>query len=102
MSDSSPERLESSTILTGTIHGSHIITTHTVREMKAYAIYEVELESLSIFNWLTGVTFSAGTAFLSFMLAVYVDVAKEPSSVTNPEVPAFVYGACSVLTVACY
>ena len=70
--------------------------------MKAYAIYEAELESLSIFNWLTGVAFSAGTAFLSFMLAVYVDIAKEPGSVTHPDVPNFVYWACTVLAVGFY
>jgi hypothetical protein len=48
--------------------GSHIISVHTERKVRVYAVYEPELDSLSLYNNATTVCSSLATFFLSFFI----------------------------------
>ena len=82
--------------------GSYFVTQHTARKTTVYAIFECELESLSMFNWITGVCASIGTGLFAFGAGVWVDVAKAPEATTHPEAAAIICWLCGILAVVAY
>jgi hypothetical protein len=85
------------------LRGSTILTTHTVRQMKAFEIYENEMESLSLLNWITTLFGALGTGLISFAIGQVVDLVKNQNMNNSPkETISIVCCICVILAVVCY
>src|SRR5580704_13540876 len=62
-------------ISTDTSRGATIRTAYVEREVKAYAIFENEVRTISMWNTLAGVFASAGAASLSFAIGIWTSAA---------------------------
>src|SRR4051812_20163887 len=80
--------------------GSHIVTQHTERSMKMYAVFESELRSLSMFNAITAIFGSAGTGLFSFMFGVLANIATD--GVQHPDTAHAICWVCGIVGVLCY
>lgn len=65
------------------IPGARITTAYVGREMKAYAIVEGEVRTISMMNGLATVFFSAATMFLGFAIGIWTNAAFYET--LNPE-----------------
>ena len=76
---------------------------YTERQVKAYPIFESELESLSFLNTMTLVFFSVGSATISFAVGIWTN-ATFAEKMTPEGVVASIYGAPVLLVAAaiCY
>ena len=62
-------------ISTDTSRGATIRTAYVAREVKAYAVLENEVKTISMWNTLAGVFVSAGAATLSFAVGIWTSAA---------------------------
>lgn len=93
----------STSISVDTGRGATILTAYTEREVKAFPIFENELESLSFLNTMTLVFFSVGSAFVSFAIGIWTNAAFA-DKLTPEGIVAAKYGAplLCVLSLAAY
>lgn len=60
---------------TQTTRGATIRTAYAEREVKAYAIFENEVQTLTMWNTLAGISTALGTAALSFAVGIWTNAA---------------------------
>jgi hypothetical protein len=62
-------------ISTDSTRGATIRTAYAEREVKAYAIFENEVQTLTMWNTLAGIFMSLGAACLSFAVGIWTNAA---------------------------
>lgn len=60
---------------TNTQRGATITNSYVERQAKAYAVFESEIETISLMNTLATTRFSFGAAFLSFAIGIWTNAA---------------------------
>jgi hypothetical protein len=62
-------------ISTGSPRGATIYTSYATRQVKAYPVFETEIESFNLFNALTLAGFSIGSACIAFAVGIWTNAA---------------------------
>jgi hypothetical protein len=94
---------EAPSLSTDIERGATILTAYAKREMKAYPIFETELDSIAFLNTLSLVFFSAGSALLSFAIGIWTNAAfserltPEAAVLSKAGAPALIVAA-----IVCY
>jgi hypothetical protein len=58
---------------TGISAGAVVTTTYVERQMKAYAVYEDEVNSLSYLNTQSTIFFAVSASFISFAVSIWIN-----------------------------
>lgn len=65
--------------------GATISTAYAERQVKAYAVLESEIKTISFFNTLATVAFSVGAAFISTAAGIWTNAAFVTDKILPPE-----------------
>ena len=63
------------TISTETSRGATIYTSYATRQVKAYPVFESEIETFNLFNTLTLAAFAIGAAFIAYAMGIWTNAA---------------------------
>ncbi len=82
--------------------GSIVKTVYTERSELLYGVFQSELDSLSLFNWITTLFGSLGLSSIAFLIGFWADIAKDPNSVTRPSMVGFIAFVSIVVSIVSF
>jgi hypothetical protein len=99
----SPDKPSKAAISIESPRGATIRTAYVEREVKAYAIFEHEVRSISMWNTLAGVFTSVGAAALSYATGIWTNASfAEKLTAEGTVMSHFVAPTLCVIAIVCW
>ncbi len=87
------------------LRGSYISTTHTERKMKAFEIFETEMDTLSAFNGIATLFFSLGWGCITCAIGIIINNIIDWGKTANSMPVAIIVVICSLcvfVSILCF